>query len=229
MEALVRWNHPTRGLLAAESFIALAERIGAVVPLERWVLDHACRQMRIWHDEGLKLPVMAINLSLTQLNRGQELLREVAECLAKWGLRPEDLEFDVTERTLARLKWTQNTVLPKLRELGVQIAIDDFGSEYSSFDYVRAYRINHLKISRSYIARSATDPQSAATISAIVRFAHDIGIDVIAQGVETEQQRALLESSPPATAAQGYHFSAPVGALEAASLLRAGTIGGNAC
>jgi diguanylate cyclase (GGDEF)-like protein/PAS domain S-box-containing protein len=226
MEALVRWNHPKRGLLAAESFISLAERVGAVVPLERWVLEQACKQMRDWRDQGLTLPLMAVNLSLAQLSRGQELLREVAECLDRWGLAGSDLEFDVTERTLARLKWTQNAVLPKLRELGVQIAIDDFGSEYSSFDYVRAYGINHLKISRSYIARSATDPQSAATIGAIVKFAQDIGIEVIAQGVETEQQRAVLDASPATMRAQGFHFSAPVGAAEAAQLLRAGSISG---
>jgi EAL domain-containing protein (putative c-di-GMP-specific phosphodiesterase class I) len=230
MEALVRWNHPTRGLLAAETFISLAERSGAVVPLERWVLDQACKQMREWREAGLTLPVMAVNLSLSQLNRGWELVEDVEQCLAKWGLEPKDLEFDVTEGTLAHLKWSQNDILPKLRALGVQIAIDNFGSEYSSFDYVRAYGVNHLKISRAYIARSATDPQSAATISAIINFARDIGIDVIAQGVETEQQCALLNAAHgAATQAQGFHFSAPVGAAEAGELLRAGTIGGGRC
>jgi diguanylate cyclase (GGDEF)-like protein/PAS domain S-box-containing protein len=225
MEALVRWNHPTRGLLTAEAFISLAERIGAVVPLERWVLEQACRQMRAWRDEGLQLPVMAVNLSLTQLNRGPELLKDVIEALSKWNLVPSDLEFDVTEGTLAHLKWSQSDVLPKLRELGVQIAIDNFGGEYSSFDYIRAYRINHLKISRSYIARSATDPQSAATVGAIINFARDVGVEVIAQGVETEQQRALLDGAAANTQAQGFHFSAPVGPGDAANLLRAGTLG----
>jgi predicted signal transduction protein with EAL and GGDEF domain len=114
--------------------------------------------------------------------RGQELVRDVTETIAKWGLMPADLEFDVTEATLAQLTWTQNEVLPQLRELGVKIAIDDFGSEYSSFDYVRAYRVNHLKISQSFINRSTSDPECAATIRAIVNFAHDIGIAVIAQG-----------------------------------------------
>jgi diguanylate cyclase (GGDEF)-like protein/PAS domain S-box-containing protein len=226
MEALVRWNHPTRGMLNAEAFISLAERIGAVVPLERWVLDQACRQMREWRDAGLKLPMMAVNLSLSGLNRGWELVEDVEQCLAKWGLAPADLEFDVTEGTLAHLKWSQNDILPKLRNLGVQIAIDNFGSEYSSFDYVRAYGINHLKISRAYIARSAADPQSAATISAIINFARDIGIEVIAQGVETDEQCALLDAAPGTIQAQGFHFSAPVGAPEAGELLRAGTIGG---
>jgi EAL domain-containing protein (putative c-di-GMP-specific phosphodiesterase class I) len=115
-------------------------------------------------------------------------------------------------------------VLPQLRELGVKIAIDNFGSEYSSFDYVRAYRVNHLKIARSFIDRSTTDPESAATIRAIVNFAHDIGIVVIAQGVETEQQRDLLTSTDPMTQAQGFHFSKPVAADRAGELLRQGRI-----
>jgi diguanylate cyclase (GGDEF)-like protein/PAS domain S-box-containing protein len=225
MEALVRWNHPTRGLLTADSFISLAERIGAVVPLERWVLEQACRQMRAWRDEGLQLSVMAVNLSLTQLNRGPELLKEVVEALSRWNLAPSDLEFDVTEGTLAHLKWSQSDVLPKLRELGVQIAIDNFGGEYSSFDYIRAYHINHLKISRSCISRSANDPQSAATVSAIINFARDVGVEVIAQGVENEQQRALLDGAAATAQAQGFHFSAPVGATDAGDLLRAGTLG----
>jgi diguanylate cyclase (GGDEF)-like protein len=224
MEALVRWNHPTRGLLAPAVFIPIAEKTGSIIALGHWVLDAACRQMSIWRNTGLKLPVIAINLSLFQLKSGRELVRDVTETIAKWDLAPSDLEFDVTEATLAQLTWTHNDVLPQLRELGVKIAIDDFGSEYSSFDYVRAYRVNHLKIAQSFITRSTTDPESAATIRAIVNFARDIGIVVIAQGVETEQQRDLLTSTDPMTQAQGFHFSKPVAADRAGELLRQGRI-----
>jgi diguanylate cyclase (GGDEF)-like protein len=224
MEALVRWNHPTRGLLFPGLFIPIAEKTGTILALGRWVLDQACRQMSLWRQEGLTLPLIAVNLSLFQLKNGQELVRNVTEAIAKWGLTPSDLEFDVTEATLAQLKWSQNEVLPQLRQLGVKIAIDDFGSEYSSFDYVRAYRVNHLKIAQSFINRSTTDPQSAATIRAIVNFAHDIGIVVIAQGVETEQQRDLLTSTDTMTQAQGFHFSKAVGADRAGELLRHGRI-----
>ncbi len=167
---------------------------------------------------------MAVNLSLSQLNRGRDLVEEVKQCLARWRLAPADLEFDVSEGTLAHLKWSQSDVLPKLRALGVQIAIDNFGSEYSWFDYVREYGINHLKISRTYIARSATDPQSEATIRAIVNFAREVGIEVIAQGVETGQQRALLDATQGTAQAQGFHFSAPVSASEAGKLLRVGVL-----
>jgi diguanylate cyclase (GGDEF)-like protein/PAS domain S-box-containing protein len=224
MEALVRWNHPTRGVLAPAVFISIAEKSGSIIALGRWVLEQACRQMSVWRKSGLTLPVIAINLSLCQLKSGQELVRDVTETTVKWGLSPSDLEFDVTEATLAQLTWTQNEVLPRLRELGVKIAIDDFGSEYSSFDYVRAYRVNHLKIAQSFISRSTTDPESAATIRAIVNFAHDIGIGVIAQGVETEQQRDLLTATDPTTQAQGFHFSKPVTAERAGELLRQGCI-----
>jgi EAL domain-containing protein (putative c-di-GMP-specific phosphodiesterase class I) len=127
-------------------------------------------------------------------------------------------------RTLAQLTWTQNPILPQLRELGVKIAIDDFGSEYSSFDYVRAYGVNHLKVAQSFINRSTTDPGSAATIRAIVNFARDIGIVVIAQGVETEQQRDLLTLTDITTQAQGFHFSKAVGAERATELLRHGPL-----
>jgi diguanylate cyclase (GGDEF)-like protein/PAS domain S-box-containing protein len=224
MEALVRWNHPTRGLLAPGVFVPIAERTGTIVALGRWVLDRACRQMRLWRDEGICVPLIAVNLSLIQLQRGQELVRDVTEAVAKWNLSPGDLEFDVTEATLAQLKWTQNEVLPQLSDLGVKIAIDNFGSEYSSFDYVRAYRINHLKIAQSFVNTSCTDTASAASISAIIGFARDVGIGVIAMGVETEEQCALLSATDSTAQAQGWHFSKAVGAAEAGELLRRGRI-----
>jgi diguanylate cyclase (GGDEF)-like protein/PAS domain S-box-containing protein len=224
MEALVRWNHPTRGLLAPGLFIPIAEKTGTIVALGHWVLDQACRQMSLWRKEGLVLPLIAVNLSLFQLKTGQELVRDVKGTLAKWGLAPFDLEFDVTEATLAQLTWMQNDVLPQLRQLGVKIAIDDFGGEYSSFDYVRAFGVNHLKIAQSFINRSTNEPECAATVRAIVNFAHDIGIAVIAQGVETEQQRLLLTSTDTMTQAQGFHFSKAVAADRAGDLLRQGRI-----
>jgi diguanylate cyclase (GGDEF)-like protein/PAS domain S-box-containing protein len=224
MEALVRWNHPRRGLLTAGVFVPIAERTGTVLSLGKWVLDQACRQVRHWRDAGLTVPLMAINLSLQQLQRGHELIQDVLATVAKWGLSASDLEFDVTEATLAQLKWSQSEVLPKLRDLGCKIAIDDFGSEYSSFDYVRAYRINHLKIAQSFVNHSCRDPSSAATISAIVNFARDVGVGVIAQGVETDEQRVLLSLTDAHAQAQGFHFSKAVGANEAGELLRRGRI-----
>ena len=228
MEALIRWNHPTRGVLAPAVFIPIAERTGTIVALGRWVLDQACRQMRVWHDAGHAPRVVAINVSLHQLNRGREFVRDVTETLAKWGLAASTLELDVTEATLAQLKWTQNEVLPQLRELGVKVAIEGFGSEYSSFDYVKEYRVNHLKIAPSYINKSPTiDPENAAAIRAILSFARDLGIGVIAQGVETAQQSDLLAQADSTTQAQGFHYSKAVDATTAGELLREGSIAGS--
>jgi diguanylate cyclase (GGDEF)-like protein/PAS domain S-box-containing protein len=224
MEALVRWNHPSRGVLLPRAFIHIAEKTGSMVALGHWILDQACRQLRLWRNAGLELPVIAVNLSFFQLKGGAELIRDVAETIAKWNLEPSDVEFEVTEATLAQLTWSQNEVLPQLRQLGAKIAIDDFGSEYSSFDYVRAYRVNHLKIARSFINRSTSDPETATTVRAIINFAHNIGIRVIAQGVENEEQSELLSSAHVKTQAQGFHFSKAVDAERAGELLRRGSI-----
>jgi diguanylate cyclase (GGDEF)-like protein/PAS domain S-box-containing protein len=224
MEALVRWNHPTRGLLPPAAFIPIAEKTGIIASVGAWVLDQACAQMKAWRTEGLAPSVMAVNLSLHQLKHGSALIREVTETLEKWGLPASVLEFDVTEATLAQLKWTQNDVLPGLRALGVKIAIDGFGSEYSSFDYIKEYRVNHLKIAPSYIQESAIDSDDAAAMRAILTFARDMGITVIAQGVETAEQSSLLKETHSATQAQGFHFSKAVSAGSAGELLRLGRI-----
>ncbi|WP_412071434.1 EAL domain-containing protein [Pseudomonas sp. FEN] len=224
MEALVRWNHPERGLLGAELFIPAAEKTGTIVALGHWVLEHACRQMREWRDEGMAPPVIAINLSLAQLKSGGELLRDVIETTAKWGLSPADLEFDVTEATLAQTKWTQNDVLPRLRELGVKIAIDDFGTDYSSFDYLKTYRVNHLKLAQSFINHATQDAESATTLRAIINFAREVGIGIIAEGVETQEQRHSLMATGSPMAAQGFYFSKAVDSQRAAELLHAGHI-----
>jgi diguanylate cyclase (GGDEF)-like protein/PAS domain S-box-containing protein len=224
IEALVRWNHPTRGLLPPGVFIPIAEKTGAILPLGHWVLDQACRQVKAWRGQGLTVPAIAINLSFHQLKVGPALIREVTDTLKNWGLTPSDLEFDVTEATLAQLKWSQNDVLPQLRALGVKIAIDGFGSEYSSLDYIKEYRVNHLKIARSYIREATTDAEHATAVRAIMRFAHDIGIAVIAQGVETEEQNALLKEADATTQGQGFHFSRAVSAEKAAVLLRQGAV-----
>jgi len=225
MEALVRWNHPKRGLLPASAFIGIAEKTGSIVGLGRWVLNQACRQMRLWRDQEMAPPVIAINLSLGQLKNGSELIRDVAETIARWRLDPFDLEFDVTEATLAQMTWTHNDVLPQLRELGFRIAIDDFGTEYSSFEYLRTYRVNHLKIAQSMLQRAVDDPASAATIRTIVNLAREAHIGIIVEGVETEAQRSFLNSTGSTTLAQGYYFSQAVVAAHAGKFLLSGVIG----
>jgi diguanylate cyclase (GGDEF)-like protein/PAS domain S-box-containing protein len=218
-EALVRWNHPTRGLLLPSDFLLIAEQTGTIMPLGYWVLDHACRQMRQWRTEGVAPPVITINLSLTQLKNTRELVQQVVDVLAKWDLMASELEFDVTEATLAQLKWNRNDVLIQLRRLGVKIAIDDFGMEYSSFDYLKSYSVNHLKIARALIAAAVTDPDKAEMIRVMIALARELGISVMAEGVETAQQRALLISTGSPTKAQGFYFSEAVNATRFRALL----------
>jgi EAL domain-containing protein (putative c-di-GMP-specific phosphodiesterase class I) len=224
MEALLRWNHPRRGVLLPKEFLTVAEKSGVMMRLGRWVLNQSCRQMRLWDDAGIAPPQIAINLSLTQLMSSPELIKDVREITAQWGLSPSVLEFDVTEAALGQATLASDDALGRLREIGARVAIDDFGTEYSSFTYPRAYGVSHLKIARDYIARAVDRPEVAATVRAIIHLARELGIGVIAEGVETEQQRNLLVSTGAATRAQGNLFSVAVDAQHASDMLRAGAV-----
>jgi diguanylate cyclase (GGDEF)-like protein/PAS domain S-box-containing protein len=224
MEALVRWRHPERGLLYPGAFLPIAEKAGIGAALGQWVLDHACAQLRAWRDTGVAPPVIAVNLSLSEIKTGRELVRNVGATIAKWNLDPGDVEFDVTEASLAQATWTHNDVLSQLRQLGVKIAIDDFGAEYSSIDYLREYHVNHLKIAQSFIGRALAEPQHAVMVRAIIGLARELGIRVIAEGVESEDQRRMLLSAGALTEGQGFYFSPAVAAERATELLRAGGI-----
>ncbi len=224
IEALVRWNHPRRGLLKPADFIPVAEQTGEIRPLGRWVLEHACEQMRSWKDQGVAPQVMAVNVSMSELRTGTEFVRQVSGVLDRTGVKPQELEFDVTESMLAQATLAHNNVLEQLGNVGIQIALDDFGTDYSSFDYLRAYRVNHLKVARTFIEHATQDPAQAATVRAIIGVAKELGIQVIAEGVETQQQRSLLLAIGPATKGQGFFFSEAVQAERATELLQQGSI-----
>jgi EAL domain-containing protein (putative c-di-GMP-specific phosphodiesterase class I) len=222
MEAYVRWHHPERGRLAAAEFVPIAEKTGSIIPLGQWVLENACAQMRAWRDEGVNPPVVTINLSLAQLKNGAELIKDVRAAIAKWRLEPVDLNFDVTEAMLAQLTLMRNDVLRELRGIGVGISIDDFGSQYSSLDYLRTYHINHLKITSGFMDSAGQDPERATTVRAIVNFARELGIGVVTEGVETEDQLGVSNST--SIIAQGLYFSDALDAEHAQALLRQGSI-----
>jgi len=219
MEALVRWNHPRRGLLQPADFLSIAERTGVIQALGHWVLEEACRQMMAWREQKVAPPSIAVNVSLYQLKTGSAFVQDVADTLAKTGLPPDVLELDVTESMLAQLTLARNDVLDRLAKTGVKIALDDFGTDYSSFDYLRTYRVNHLKVARDSVERATKDTKRATTIRAILGMAKELGIQVIAEGLETEEQRALLLSIGPSTKAQGFYFSEAVEAGKATELL----------
>lgn len=220
MEALIRWNHPKRGVVNPRDFLSVAEKNGSMLQIGHWVINQACQQMRLWRDAGIAPPVISVNVSLAQLKGGQEFVHDIMDILEKWGLKPKDIELNVRESMLAQLEWAHNDALAQLRKIGVKIALDDFGTEYSSFDYVKTYQVSHLKIAQAFINQAAQDPTHATTVKAIMDIAHDFDIDVIAEGVDTEDQRALLLSIGKTTKGQGLYFSNAVKLNQATDMLR---------
>lgn len=188
--------------------------------LGQWVLDHACEQMNAWRRAGIAPSNLAVNLSLKQLQSGEELVAAITQTLTKWGLSARDLELDVTESMLAHVTSRKNAVLDRLQQLGAKIAINDFGTQYSSLDYLKTYCVSRVKIPRSMIDAATRDPEASAMVRAIIGLGRELGIDVVAQGVETEGQRDLLSCTPSPTKVQGFYYSAPVPAAEATELLR---------
>ena len=222
-EALVRWNHPVRGLVAPNDFIPLAEETGIIVPLGLWVLEAACRQMREWHalspiHAGLKL---SVNLSGRQFAQ-PDLFERITRVLVETNFDPRCLQLEITESVImANAKLIVST-MGALRDLGAEIAIDDFGTGYSSLSYLQRFPIHTLKIDRSFISQEGTDDrENDEIVRTIILLARNMGKDVVAEGVETEGQLARLRELRCAYG-QGYIFSRPQTAEATESLLRAG-------
>jgi diguanylate cyclase len=190
-EALVRWKHPARGLMAPDRFIPLAERTGMIVPLGEWVLDEACRQMRVWRDAGHRGWTIAVNLSPLQFVHAG-LAQSVRDALRRHGLEPERLVLEITESTAMRDVELSLSVLKQLRETGVQISIDDFGTGYSSLLYLKRLPATELKIDRGFIRDLVRGTEDAAIVSAIVALGQTLNLRIVAEGVETTAQRAYL-------------------------------------
>ena len=209
-EALVRWRHPARGLLAADRFVPLAEDNGMIVALGGWVLARACRAAAGWIDRGLVSQdfVIRVNLSARQLDE-PGLSSEVADLLASAGLPPGRLCLEITETALMRDAVVGLRVLTELREVGVHLAVDDFGTGYSSLSFLKRFPLDILKIDRSFVDGLPDDAEDTAIATTILSLARSLGLSVVAEGVETEaQRRALVELG--CTRAQGYLFSRPV-------------------
>jgi diguanylate cyclase (GGDEF)-like protein/PAS domain S-box-containing protein len=223
VEALVRWNHPKRGQIMPSDFIEIAEKTGGITALGHWVLDESCRQMSRWCNEGIAPPVIAVNVSAVQLKTNLAFDKEIAGILAKWGLRPSELELELTESVLMETTQERRGLLEHIRQSGVRISIDDFGTGYSSFNYLRNYQINRLKIAQQFIFGLPGDSGDIAITRATLSLAGEFRIEVIAEGVETAEQAAFLVSLG-CKYAQGYYFSRPVPADSVTLLLRQGRI-----
>jgi diguanylate cyclase (GGDEF)-like protein/PAS domain S-box-containing protein len=211
IEALVRWRHPQHGLLAPAEFIPFAEARGMIIPIGRWVMREACRQLREWRDAGYAVPRMGVNVSGLQFRR-EALVGEVAQVINEAGLAASDLEIELTESCLMDNAVVDDK-LAALRRLGVAIAVDDFGTGYSSLSYLRRYPIDKLKIDQSFIAGVAAGGDPAAIATAIIQLGRALGLRVLAEGVESGPQLEFLRQQG-CDEVQGYLFGKPVPAEE---------------
>ncbi|WP_175978304.1 bifunctional diguanylate cyclase/phosphodiesterase [Burkholderia sp. BCC1047] len=191
VEALLRWKHPTRGLVSPDQFISIAEKTGLIVPIGEWVLDEACRQMRAWRDAGRTDWTMAVNLSPLQFGHAS-LIRVVEAALQRHALEPHCLTLEITESTAMRDADASLRILQQLHDMGVRISIDDFGTGYSSLLYLKRLPASELKIDRGFIRDLEHDTEDAAIISAIVALGRALDLKIVAEGVETTAQQQFL-------------------------------------
>jgi diguanylate cyclase (GGDEF)-like protein len=207
-EALLRWRHPERGLVLPGEFIPVAEESGLIIPMGEWVLHQACVQVRAWEAEGLPLVRVAVNVSARQFQH-TPLADTVARTLEDTGVEARYLEIELTESLLVENSPVSHATLERLKALGLQISIDDFGTGYCSLSYLKRFPIGALKIDKSFVSGITADPGDAAIVTAIIALAHSLGLKVIAEGVETNDQLDFLRRQG-CDAAQGYLFCAPV-------------------
>ena len=217
-EALVRWQHPQRGLVPPNDFIPVAESTGLIVPLGAWVIREVCRQQRAWLDAGLPAAPVAVNLSARQF-RHEGLVQFIEQALAEHGLEARYLEVEITESALMEDMGQAQAMLRALKAAGVRIALDDFGTGHSSLSRLRHLPIDHLKIDQSFVRNLTTDPGDAAVCHAIIGLAHSLHMTVIAEGVETEGQANYLRQAR-CDEMQGYYYARPQPAAEFGELLQ---------
>ena len=218
VEALLRWTHPTRGPLSPQEFIPLAEETRLIVPIGAWVLDDACRRLDAWRRAGLPPVRMSVNLAGAQLGDG-ELLELVRNCVVAHHLHPGDLELEITERAALEDEKLTARVLAGLKEAGARITLDDFGTGYSSALVLAKFPFDTLKVDRSFVARILQGDKERAVTASIIRLAHDIGLSVVAEGVETPEQLDCMRELG-ADEIQGFLFSPPAPAEQLEPLLR---------
>ena len=218
IEALVRWNHPQRGLLLAAEFLTLAEETGLILPIGAWVLRQACSRAAAWEAQGFGPLRIAVNLSRRQL-ADPELLPMLRAILYDTGLPPERLELELTENILQQDPDRAAAVLPRLRALGVSIAVDDFGTGFTSLNLLRRLPVQRLKIDHSFTGGIFTEQAAAAIVRTTIAIAHNLGLQVIAEGVETEHQREFL-AEHGCDEIQGFHLGRPAPEIDLLRLLQ---------
>ena len=217
MEALIRWRHPKHGMISPAQFIPLAEETGLIIPIGDWVIRTACAQNKQWQDAGLPKVTVSVNLSTRQFQKN-DLVGDILQAIQESGLDPQCLELEITESMAMDNVERVIQKLNELKEEGIRISMDDFGTGYSSLHYLKKIPIHKLKIDQSFIRDITMDPDNAAIVSTIIAMANHLKLDVVAEGVETQEDlQFLLEQN--CGHAQGYYFSKPLATEEFESLL----------
>ena len=220
VEALIRWQHPERGLLLPAQFVPIAEDCGLILPIGRWVLRAACEQASTWLQAGLPPITIAVNTSALEF-RANDFLENIRTTLTDTGVEPSYLELELTESILMRDAKSTDTLLHALADLGVKLAIDDFGTGYSSLSYLWQFPIDTLKIDQSFVSRMTNNPDDATIAKAVIAMGKSLKQRVIAEGVETPQQYAFLQDQD-CDEGQGYYIGRPVVAETLATMLQTG-------
>ena len=217
-EALVRWISPTRGLVTPIEFIPLAEATGLIIPLGNWILHEACRQMHYWHQQFDRLPELTISVNLSSHQFSPFLVKRVAEILSETQLSARCLKLEITESAMIDNLEEAIALLQQLKTLGIKLSIDDFGTGYSSLSYLQQFCADTLKVDRSFVNQIESSVKNKAIVDIIITLAHKLEMDVIAEGIETEEHRAILKSLE-CEYGQGYLFAKPLSSTEATKLL----------
>ena len=217
-EALLRWRHPELGQISPGDFIPVAEDSGLILPIGEWVLRTAARQMKSWIDGGMAPLVIAVNLSAVQFRQAR-LPEWVSQILDEVGLPPHCLELELTEGVAMENPLAAIAVINDLHERGIRLAIDDFGTGYSSLSYLKRFKVSRLKIDQSFVRDIARDPEDEAIVEAIIGLSKSLGLQTIAEGVETAEQLAFLRAKG-CHEAQGYYFAKPLPAADFEAFVR---------
>jgi EAL domain-containing protein (putative c-di-GMP-specific phosphodiesterase class I) len=220
MEALIRWQHPVRGLIHPETFINIAEESGLLTKISKWTINTVCQQIQQWRQQGIRSISVAVNLSASFFQH-KDFEETIENALAETGIPPESLELELTEATIMSDPQKVLGSMASMKALGLQLSIDDFGTGYSSLSYLKKLPVDKLKIDQSFIRNIAGDPDNAAVVRAVISIGRSMQLKVIAEGVENASQLAWLQAEG-SEEAQGYYFSRPLPTKGMTELLKQG-------
>jgi len=218
LEALIRWIHPEKGIISPADFIPIAEETGLIIPLGEWILKTACQQLQQWRNQGLENLKVSVNLSAIQFN-DKDLLKQIKTALTESSLPPQYLVCELTESMMMENIEAHIQVLESIKKLGIQISIDDFGTGYSSLSYLKRFPIDELKIDKSFVDDIEFSHDDKNIVRSIITLGHNLGLEIVAEGVETEAQLNFLQENN-CNYIQGYYFSKPLPTQDVFSFIK---------